>query len=718
MIFRDRVGSLRPDIQALRALAVFAVVIYHIWPTRLIGGFMGVDVFFVISGYLMTYSIWKGVQKVGDSENKHLRESVKFMLKFYAGRIRRLAPAASVCLGGVLLATYFIGDFSLQNETGKQVFASAIFMQNLYLADQAVDYLGADAGATSVQHFWSLSVEEQFYMIWPLLLLVCGIVTFAIIKRRGGNRELLPLIVISVFTAVSFAYGYRLTFTNAAKAYFVTPARIWELSLGGIICFLPDLKGRIGRILIPWLGAIMIVYPFIRWGGIDFPGWHALLPTLGTLFVIYGGKETECASFSIANLSRLRPAQFFGDISYSLYLWHWPLIILVPYYIRGNEFEGVRGLNFAIFLLSLLLAYISYKFIETPTRNSVSKSQRPLFADVKTAICGTVLVVCILVPAYIQVVRAIDYSNNYVGKAYERAKDPDDIAFGGRSTMHKNELNYNPYGRVDTDWSQFAQSSFGGLLGSYAIGYQVSQNAIGGVDENIYIVGDINASKNMLVLGDSHSRSWLPALDIFGQEYHYKVVNASTSSNAGGLFIVPDSQDGTYHIGNDINSVERNNDRYNYIKKKYWKTADVVIIAISGDRDFDSIVSDNMLSEMIAATIADLYETSGNKPILLQDYPQFIDYDKENLSPLIRHDVSFEPNFHAMDNLYNKLEKIGAVDNIEYLEIAPLFIDLNNGLAHTQIGGIPVYYDSNHVNTLYSLSTAEYITEQLRSIIK
>jgi peptidoglycan/LPS O-acetylase OafA/YrhL len=183
-------GKTRADIQALRALAVLAVVAYHIWPSRLSGGFMGVDVFFVISGYLMTLTIWKGVSAVANKSSKRsfgdkLKDSLSFLASFYARRIKRLAPAATICLLAILLAIQLIGNFSLQSETAPQIFASSVFMQNWYLAIQAVDYLGADAGATAVQHFWSLSIEEQFYMLWPLLLLVIGILAF----KRERERE-------------------------------------------------------------------------------------------------------------------------------------------------------------------------------------------------------------------------------------------------------------------------------------------------------------------------------------------------------------------------------------------------------------------------------------------------------------------------------------------------------------------------------------------------
>lgn len=226
----------RLDIQALRAIAVLAVVIYHLWPGRLTGGFMGVDIFFVISGYLMTITLMRDAKPVLKAKKK-LRETWTFLTTFYARRIKRLVPAAATTLLATLGLVTMTGNLSLVIDTAKQIVTSALFVQNWQLANESVDYL-ANTDPTAVQHFWSLSLEEQFYLAWPLLLLVILLLTVNLFvfykKRKVLNVSVVPVIIL---IAGFFAYGYHLTQTDPSVAYFVTPARVWELLLGALIAF-------------------------------------------------------------------------------------------------------------------------------------------------------------------------------------------------------------------------------------------------------------------------------------------------------------------------------------------------------------------------------------------------------------------------------------------------------------------------------------------------
>ena len=243
-----RAGGFRPDIQGLRAIAVSMVVIYHLRPSLLPGGFAGVDVFFVISGYLITGHLWRGYRKTGSVS----------LLDFWGRRARRLVPAAALVLLVTWLVARVVEPVTELPDIAAQIRASALYFQNWQLASDAVNYLQADGPATPVQHFWSLSVEEQFYLVWPLLFGLAALVAIAIGRagrsggrRRGRHHSALPassrragLVTVALLTtalvACSLAYSVYDTRTDPAAAYFVTTTRMWELGLGGLLAMVPD----------------------------------------------------------------------------------------------------------------------------------------------------------------------------------------------------------------------------------------------------------------------------------------------------------------------------------------------------------------------------------------------------------------------------------------------------------------------------------------------
>ncbi|MDR1442879.1 MAG: acyltransferase [Bifidobacteriaceae bacterium] len=737
---------MRPDIQGLRALAVLAVVVYHVWPTRLTGGFMGVDVFFVISGYLMTLTIWKGIRRAhtaASGPKSTARESISFLLSFYARRIRRLAPAAVVCLLAIMLTTHFIGNFALQIATARQVFASAIFIENWFLADQAVDYLGADAGATAVQHFWSLSIEEQFYMIWPLLLLSCGLVATVITRRHPDAKRrwigALPLAAILVFTLASFVYGYNLTFTNAPAAYFLTPARIWELSLGGVVAFLPALKGRVGQVLrlgLPWLGAGMIGYALVAWGGEQFPGWRALVPTVGTALAIWAGpaKPVGVGGFSLSSLSRLRPVQFFGDISYSLYLWHWPLIVLVPV-VLGTELNANNTvLKILIFAVSGAVAAASYYLVEQPTRKvftsprkaevgSGKKWSRTLGPASKTIALGVLCLTVVVVPARLQQGHAQALTDNVLVRAFEAATDPRQIGFGARSTQHLDQLDYDPYGKSDPAWAQLAVASgYGAVVEKVGAAEFSIQESSGEPVGAHAVFGSTDSDKTILVLGDSHSVMWYPAIDVAAQKLGCKVLAAAAHPGGSSvIYELPTDQGETwpYYAGGNL-SVKRNNDRFTWIKENLWPQADYVLVDMAGykfPRDGKNPGNPTDTAERIAATFRQIEEVTGNKPILIQSSPQTESFPIERAQAALTDGVDepFIADFAYMNVIKTLLTEIGAADSFDYIPVQDILLD-EDGRVHTQIGGVPVYFDNGHVNSIYSASAGEYFAGALREL--
>ena len=347
-------GSFRPDIQGLRALAVGMVVLYHLYPSLLPGGFVGVDVFFVISGFLITGHLWRGFQRTG---------SVR-LLDFWGRRARRLLPAAALVLAVTWVASRFALPVTRLADTAEQVRASALYFQNWQLAHEAVNYLTAENPASPVQNFWSLSVEEQFYLVWPLLFLAAGLV----VRRRGRGRHVIIAGLTSALVAGSLAYSVYDTRVDPQAAYFVTTTRMWELGAGALLALLPERWSRsVSRL--GWLGwaglALVVASPFVLRGTTAFPGALALLPVAGAVLLLAGGSARGL--HGPARLMSARPLVFLGGISYSLYLWHWPVIDLWSAW-RGTAPGALSGP--ALVAVSLLLAWLTKVLVEDRVRLS------------------------------------------------------------------------------------------------------------------------------------------------------------------------------------------------------------------------------------------------------------------------------------------------------------------------------------------------------------
>lgn len=356
-------STVRPEIQALRAVAVGAVVLHHGWPAVAPAGYMGVDVFFVVSGYLITALLLREVARTG-------RISLG---DFYLRRARRILPAAVVVLLAVSAATLALVPHRDWADWFRQIVASALYYENWQLAADSQTPARAELASTPVQHFWSLSVEEQFYLVWPLLLILAIVVA----RRRGRSVVPTLLVVLGVVTAASFAHSVVLTIGDHNLAYFSTIARTWEFGAGGLLAVLaasPAIGWERLRSAVSWVGLALIVVPIVTFRDPQgFPGPWALLPVAGTLAVIWAG--LPATRWSTAGLARLRPVQWLGDVSYSLYLWHWPIFMFTPFLIGRPSPAWVMVL---LVVLSLLVAGLSKALIEDPFRTRTNPvSARP-----------------------------------------------------------------------------------------------------------------------------------------------------------------------------------------------------------------------------------------------------------------------------------------------------------------------------------------------------
>lgn len=342
-----RGAGYRPDIEGLRGIAVLIVVAFHCRVPGLAGGFVGVDVFFALSGYLITGLLVAEVRKTSRLN----------LAAFYARRARRLLPAAAL----TLVVTLLIGALVLAPQelafAGRAARATALYLSNMFFAVNAADYFAPNVETNPMLHTWSLAVEEQFYLFWPLLI-VLGL------QFWRSTRALAML--LSGLTLVSLAACLWLTANAGTFAFYGLPARAWEFGLGGLAVLLPRRALRIpaaGWLVIGWLGVLVIlVSGSLISPGPGFPGWVALMPVLGTVVALIAGFELPVRGVGV--LLGSGPLQFVGTLSYSWYLWHWPVLVLSAA-LFPNIAMGGRIVAAA---LSLAAAAITHSLVENPIR--------------------------------------------------------------------------------------------------------------------------------------------------------------------------------------------------------------------------------------------------------------------------------------------------------------------------------------------------------------
>ncbi|MBD8024547.1 acyltransferase family protein [Microbacterium gallinarum] len=376
-----------PHVQGLRAIAVLAVVLYHFWPGRVTGGYVGVDIFFVISGFLITGHLMRELAATG---------SVR-LGQFWARRARRLLPASLLVLlfcAIVAMSPYLTPTSALPNEV-QEILASTFYVENWFLALNSADYLNHSGDPTTVQHYWSLSLEEQFYVMWPLIMLLAAWIG---VKFFRGARRRAVITALAIVTVVSFVFCVVFTITNPAPAYFVTFGRMWQFGVGALIALVPLLRVRnaIGSFVLGWGGVLVLVYAIFTFDGqTPFPGYMAAIPTLGAAAVL-AASNTERWWYPTRILA-IRPAQFVGDISYSLYLWHWPLIIIAP----SVPFWGLTIYHrVALLILCFVLAWLTKKFVEDPARSWKVLTSRPARVTLWSSLGAMLLVAVVAATAW------------------------------------------------------------------------------------------------------------------------------------------------------------------------------------------------------------------------------------------------------------------------------------------------------------------------------
>ncbi|MER2516583.1 MAG: acyltransferase family protein [Candidatus Accumulibacter phosphatis] len=347
----------RPDIDGLRAIAIIAVVFYHAGFPGFPGGFVGVDVFFVISGFLITALLFNEAAATG-------RLSLS---AFYARRVRRLLPAALIVVAVSLLLGAFVMPPASdeQRSLARSAMAVAFFASNFFFFTTTGGYFDAPSFTMPLLHTWSLAVEEQYYLIWPLLMLL----VFRFFRGTATESTMRARVVwaLGVMSLISLAVSIGMTPEQQSFSFYLLPARVWEFAIGGVV-------GLAGSALCArlrsWgegfavLGLVLIVYSVVMFNdGTPFPGSAAIFPVCGTALLIIGMTANEHGI--VRRVLASRPLVFIGLLSYSWYLWHWPLLSFYRIYSLGARSLAANALAITA---ALVLAWLTYVWIERPAR--------------------------------------------------------------------------------------------------------------------------------------------------------------------------------------------------------------------------------------------------------------------------------------------------------------------------------------------------------------
>jgi peptidoglycan/LPS O-acetylase OafA/YrhL len=371
---------MRMEIQGVRGLALVLVLLCHADVPFAAGGFVGLDVFFILSGFLITGLIVTELERTGTLS----------LSRFYGRRAKRLLPLAALVLGVVVVFSYAVFPPVRAGEVASDVIAASLYFVNWHFIAESVDYFAFEGGGVSpVQHYWSLSVEEQFYLVWPPLLLVAS----AYARRRGRTGRAAMLVVVSALTLALLVYGMRLTAEDTRIAYLSTFARGWELALGGVLALVLPRVLRMPRALTALLsggGLVVLLAAALAFDGetTPYPGWQALIPTCATLAIIVAGSAPQMAA--PVRVLALAPMQYLGKISYAWYLWHWPALIFAAE-LAGRSLTVSEKL--AVSLASGVPAILSHYAIEEPFRHSKALLRPPRRALALGAACSATIVV-------------------------------------------------------------------------------------------------------------------------------------------------------------------------------------------------------------------------------------------------------------------------------------------------------------------------------------
>nr|WP_026119058.1 acyltransferase family protein [Nocardiopsis ganjiahuensis] len=491
-----RVGSALPpktghrqEIDGLRAVAVLLVAVYHVWFGRVSGG---VDVFLLLTGFLVTGSLVRAAERG------------RLDYGAFLGRLAaRLVPTAALVIVVSLVGARLLLPEARWRDTISEALAAAFYHQNWHLALGSVDYLARDDGMSLFQHFWSLSIQGQFYLLWPLVI---GLAVWWS-ARKGASRRRVLVIALGAVFVLSLAYSVLMTRADQPWAYFDTGARLWEFALGGLLALvLPYLNPpRAVRLLLGWLGlAALVLCGVLLQVSTVFPGYAALWPTLAAAAIVVAG--TTGSRWSADRWLTLRPVRYLGSISYALYLWHWPVLVF-HLSITGRDLADPLG-GAAVLALSVALAAVT-----TPLSDRIVEAGRGgsrLRAPVVAAAC--------LVPVVLSTGLWTARLDAQQRQLEELLADP--TRYPGAAALLS--VGHGDHGEYPDPVHPPPASAAQDVPVTYDDGCNQST---AGAEAITCVYGSDDPDRTVALVGGSHAAHWFPALEQIAERRNWQLVN-------------------------------------------------------------------------------------------------------------------------------------------------------------------------------------------------
>ncbi|WP_022793513.1 acyltransferase family protein [Marinococcus halotolerans] len=653
----------RPEIEGVRAVAAFLVAVYHIWLGSVSGG---VDVFFVVSGYLITTSLLSRLE----------REGTINLPEYLLGLGRRLLPLAVIVILFTMAGSIVFLPQSQWEQIVSEMLASALYFQNWELATSAVDYLAQNNEASPFQHFWALSIQGQFYVLWPLLILL----TYFLAKKTFNTpvRKTLCGVLAAVFI-LSLSYSIYITAANQPWAYFDAFARVWEFSLGGLAALLLPyltMNKSVGFVL-GWLGlAVISLTGLLLPVSTVFPGAAALLPTTGALLIITAAENSS--RFGVDKLLGSRPFLYFGSISYGFYLWHWPILIFYFAYF-DNTTVSIKG-GIAIIVLAFAAAALSVKIIETPLRKINIKQSKGK---------AVIALVLFLLPA----LTAAGIWDNYVDKNQSGIGEDYTVTDYPGARAISEDIEPNP----DIDPLENVAQAESEMPAFYADSECYSN--LEETEISMCSYGDTTDPEYTIALvGGSHSGHWFPALEKMSEELSLQI----DVFNKDGCRFSTDDFDGTL----SDSCMQWNEDSIEPLKKN-----DPDLLFTTANVNAGGTIPEGYLEiweEFEGHT--EIFAIRDN-PRMQEEIPSCLEESDDPADCAVPRDEVLSEN-----PPWENTEEENIPDNVTFADMSPYFCD--DDTCDPVIGNVITFRDNHHISTFYSRTMGPALKEHIEDALE